>query len=525
MKKKMIMVAIFVGALSLGSCVENTESASVEGVRNAKTEQLKSLATLNNANAEAALILAKAEAAIKEATAEGLRIANELEGIELEVAKAGLSIRLDIEKAEREAELKRAQAALESAKAALITAMDQVTIAEKQRVQTLLSEADAVLGRINSNRMALINTKFEKAGLEAGLDGVKASQEKTITAQNRIIATSEALIAEYSKYNKLSKDDALKAANEAEANAKELDKLSTAATNVETDAIAKETAAKKLVDESVYLKNAGTNTKPEVVASSVVEYTYSDGTYGATVVSSYTKFTADISAMNAAVNKADRDLTIARLALKDATKALADKKLEDIYKDAVTAVADAKKAYNEATTTADKIATRQALDAAELALKGVTQVEEDAVKDATNDVKTLTVELKLATDKLGAVTNNEVEYTALVKAWEAAMQATTGATIAADKAGHDYTVKNTLASSLRGIATATVDIATLILDEKEIIADAKAVIAETKDIDTREELITEKEREIAKLEQKLKVDEAAYADYMALIKAIIEAGK
>ena len=48
MKKKLMMVAVLLGALSLGACVDNNESASVEAVRNAKAEQLKGLAALAN---------------------------------------------------------------------------------------------------------------------------------------------------------------------------------------------------------------------------------------------------------------------------------------------------------------------------------------------------------------------------------------------------------------------------------------------------------------------------------------------
>ncbi|MFK2373459.1 hypothetical protein ACIXNP_19155 [Bacteroides fragilis] len=65
-----MMVAVLLGALSLGACVDNNESASVEAVRNAKAEQLKGLAALANAQAEATKITAEAEAALKNAQAE-----------------------------------------------------------------------------------------------------------------------------------------------------------------------------------------------------------------------------------------------------------------------------------------------------------------------------------------------------------------------------------------------------------------------------------------------------------------------
>lgn len=64
-----MMVAVLLGALSLGACVDNDESASVEAVRNAKAEQLKGAAALANAQAEAETIRANAEAKLKEAEA------------------------------------------------------------------------------------------------------------------------------------------------------------------------------------------------------------------------------------------------------------------------------------------------------------------------------------------------------------------------------------------------------------------------------------------------------------------------
>ncbi len=69
MKKKLLLAAVLLGALSLGSCVDNNESESVTAVRNAKAEQLKALANLANSQAEASTITANAEAALKQAQA------------------------------------------------------------------------------------------------------------------------------------------------------------------------------------------------------------------------------------------------------------------------------------------------------------------------------------------------------------------------------------------------------------------------------------------------------------------------
>lgn len=69
MNKKLVFGAVLLGAMTLTSCVDDTESASVTAIRQAKAEQLQSLADLNKANADAALIEANAYKAAQEAIA------------------------------------------------------------------------------------------------------------------------------------------------------------------------------------------------------------------------------------------------------------------------------------------------------------------------------------------------------------------------------------------------------------------------------------------------------------------------
>lgn len=69
MKKRLMMVAVLLGALTLGACVDDNESQSVTDVRKAKAEQLSALAAKAKAEGEAALINANAEKAYKEAWA------------------------------------------------------------------------------------------------------------------------------------------------------------------------------------------------------------------------------------------------------------------------------------------------------------------------------------------------------------------------------------------------------------------------------------------------------------------------
>ena len=65
-----MMVAVLLGALSLGACVDDNESASVTNVREAKAKQLTAMAELSKAQAEAELITANAQKAYQEAQAE-----------------------------------------------------------------------------------------------------------------------------------------------------------------------------------------------------------------------------------------------------------------------------------------------------------------------------------------------------------------------------------------------------------------------------------------------------------------------
>lgn len=98
MKKKLMMVAVLLGALSLGACVDDNESASVTAIRNAKAAQLEALARLADAQAEAAKIVAEAEAAYQNA----LAAAKEQETAE---AQARFEAEMETIKAEAEARL------------------------------------------------------------------------------------------------------------------------------------------------------------------------------------------------------------------------------------------------------------------------------------------------------------------------------------------------------------------------------------------------------------------------------------
>ena len=104
-----MMVAVLLGALSLGACVDDNESASVTSIRNAKAQQLEALAALSSAQAEAELIVANAEAALKQAQAAHQQaLANATEA-EIERLNAEHAITLEQMRAEAEAAIAEAK--------------------------------------------------------------------------------------------------------------------------------------------------------------------------------------------------------------------------------------------------------------------------------------------------------------------------------------------------------------------------------------------------------------------------------
>lgn len=217
-----MMAACF--ALLLSSCVTNEESQSVTDIRNAKAEQLKSLAALNNAEAAAAKVLADAEAALKAAQAEAeaakaaqiqAQIANdkliaEAEAamlkaeaayqealaaqIEEQIEKAKLEYdALKAEYAARIAAAEQAKAEAEKAKAEAIAALELVTI----NAQKALAEAKKEL----ANEEQLLKEKLEEidgknaVNLTALYSAYKALVEDLYDAQETLVGYKKSLIA------------------------------------------------------------------------------------------------------------------------------------------------------------------------------------------------------------------------------------------------------------------------------------------------------------------------------------------
>ena len=175
MKKKLMMVAVLLGALSLGACVDNDESASVEAVRNAKAEQLKGAAALANAQAEAETIRANAEAKLKEAEAA-------YQDAKTEADKAKWAAKLTVIQAEAARDIAKAQRDQKDAEMAIITNQDQWI---NNTLWWNYSDASDKLISLNGQ---LINATADEIALKAGVVSAQKAAEKIAVEKNQYIA-------------------------------------------------------------------------------------------------------------------------------------------------------------------------------------------------------------------------------------------------------------------------------------------------------------------------------------------------
>ena len=178
MKKKLMMVAVLLGALSLGACVDNNESASVEAVRNAKAEQLKGLAALANAQAEATKITAEAEAALKNAQAEYQKEMTE-------EAKQEFAVEIERIKAEAERAIAEAKKAASEAELAILKNADE-------RVQWLYGQYTTAADELATLNENLLTKTAGLAQLEAGITTAEANAKVNTIVLNRTIAAETA---------------------------------------------------------------------------------------------------------------------------------------------------------------------------------------------------------------------------------------------------------------------------------------------------------------------------------------------
>lgn len=182
MKKKLMMVTLLLAGLSMGACVDDKESASVTAVRDAKTEQLESVAAMNSAAAEAKQAIAAAEAALKLAEAQAQQAAADLKNAEAEYQKKQTELNAlkneaqSIENQKKQAELEAQLAQLEVDKKRIEKEMAQIKAdMEKAQVeaQAALLRAEAAMKEAEQQlldyekQLADAKTQAEKDRIEA----------------------------------------------------------------------------------------------------------------------------------------------------------------------------------------------------------------------------------------------------------------------------------------------------------------------------------------------------------------------
>ena len=208
MKKKFIAVYALIGVLALGStaltsCVDDNESASVTAIRDAKAQQLASIAALNNAQAAAAELAAQAEADLKAAQAaynQALANVNQADADwtqeQIRQAKEEFALKIESIKAEYDAkiaEYKSNQAfweqqawknaethikAVYDAYACALTNVNTYTQEKlEQEVKKAMAEAEVVKAD-EAVKQILAGLNIEKAQKERELAKLQAMKEK-----------------------------------------------------------------------------------------------------------------------------------------------------------------------------------------------------------------------------------------------------------------------------------------------------------------------------------------------------------
>ena len=195
MKKKLMMVAVLLGALSLGACVDDNESQSVTDLRNAKAAQLNAVAALYQAQADAAAETAAAEAELIRAKA-ALKQAKASQ-IEEEIRQAQEEFELQIAALQAKWEYKMVE--WQSLKAQY---EGQLWTNESTNVQNAYSRYTTALDAVYSLNQSLMEQQVQKAQLEANIISVDEAVERTIAGWNEDLAEEQRELAKLQEIQK-----------------------------------------------------------------------------------------------------------------------------------------------------------------------------------------------------------------------------------------------------------------------------------------------------------------------------------
>lgn len=506
MKKKLLLAVALVGALSLGSCVDNNESSSVTAVRSAKAEQLKGLAALANAQAEAATTSAAADAAMKQAQAEYYKAQadyqkaqtaaqetkNEVEKAEAEAQKAEAATRL----AEAQEAIKRvaidAEASLLASKSALLTAQNSYEKALRDQNNTNAADLTNYFSDYKTASTNLINKQQDLSAAKILLAKYQAQiindaqfRKSQIAQKNDEIADLEQNIvaanAKIEVYTKYTSADAQPAYDAANVELIDLQQASTKANTTQNAASSTLNKARTTMNGSAYVAYINDIKTTSITGISIVEVTddkengrptTAEGNWCAEVVNDgkttyiplFTGVENDFEDLTYAplegmatenisyeVQNSNYDLIAGGF---KAYQAAIAKNIEanqgKALKDAQTAYTAAKKALDEAQAAVDKAgknatdAQKQALEQAKTAADQALTAQ-NAAEDALNDINEEVAEL---TELIGNIEANAAANTANVKAFNDASLAWAKAEAARIQAGNAVNEKQAEVSAL-----------------------------------------------------------------------------
>ena len=183
---------------------------------------MQALANLTQAQADAEKIVSEAEARLTAAKAALKEAEAQLAQQKADSVKAVMDISIESAKQAAQAELYKQQGIVAEAQAQLIASLDAVDQATKQKIETLLANADALMNggsywtykqnnstgkwewtsetidkSITQLQLDKVTTKAEQVKAEYGLADVKEAIAGEIEKQDEIIAQNKALIESY----------------------------------------------------------------------------------------------------------------------------------------------------------------------------------------------------------------------------------------------------------------------------------------------------------------------------------------
>jgi hypothetical protein len=194
MKKKMLFMAAIAGLVTLGSCVKDDVSGSVEAVRQAKANQLNAQAAYDNARAAhqnaisaASVALEQANAAAQAATAKATELANQ-------VTAAALDAEIAKTIAGYEKDLAKAKADLQDELNNLATNERAAAINLQGDINTAVTAYNTALGFYTAAQKKVITAELRLAAAKNDAEHADLIQANAIKGYEKTIAEKTALI-------------------------------------------------------------------------------------------------------------------------------------------------------------------------------------------------------------------------------------------------------------------------------------------------------------------------------------------